>query len=112
MEEIYGSFNPLFDAIGSCESDQSYPIYRNAEDNHALFTVYVFRLLIWIVTTLFTLSAMSPISYAIFGYPPPELWPLPIEAQLVYLIKSLGVRCTIARNENYRATTLLAPPLV
>lgn len=68
-------------SIGCCESTHSVLLYRKVESSHSLFHSYMLKLLLLADVVLFVPSTMFPILYAIFGYPPPNLWPLPVEIQ-------------------------------
>lgn len=67
--------------LGCLVSEQSYQIYINVEASHSLFTSYLVKCLLSITSLVFVSTAMLPVSYAIFGFPPPQLWALPFEAQ-------------------------------
>lgn len=66
---------------GCKQAKQSYKVYREAEDKHELATAIFSKLCMLSTVSTMTASAMFPISHAIFGYPPPGLWPLSIEIQ-------------------------------
>lgn len=68
-------------STGCCESNQSQRIYKNVEGLHALLTALLLKISAVFVPVLYMTSALLPILYAIFGYPPPELWRLPLETQ-------------------------------
>lgn len=79
MDIISMDFEPI--VIGCTESTQSWEIYMNVEGKHAVFTTFLLKISAGIIPILYLTSAMFPISYAIFGYPPPDLWRLPLETQ-------------------------------
>lgn len=60
---------------------QSHEIYEKAEIKHAMFTKILVIYSIVSVASLYMLSALFPIMYAMFGSPPPEQWSLPLEIQ-------------------------------
>lgn len=66
---------------GASDSMQSHQIYENAENTHAFAHDILVKLCIVAVTGLTILPALLPVSYAIFGYPPPHLWMLSLETQ-------------------------------
>lgn len=76
MKSNYNEFN-----IGRMTSEHSARIYERAEDKHASFTAILLRLTITDLVVVFSSAAIFPISYAIFGYPPPQQWRLPVETQ-------------------------------
>lgn len=62
-------------------SKQAQVIYEHVESRHALLVKYLVKLSILTILLILLTSAMFPISHAIFDYPPPELWALPVEIQ-------------------------------
>lgn len=66
---------------GCADSQQSYEIYKRVENVHTLATAFNAKVSGIITVVAFLGSALFPVSYAIFGYPPPHLWTLPIEIQ-------------------------------
>lgn len=50
---------------------------------HAKFTILVDKVLVVIFTVCFSISAMLPVLYAIFGLPKPQLWALPLQTRQV-----------------------------
>lgn len=60
---------------------QSHRIYMDVESKHALFMAALVKMIIISDIGVFALAAIFPISYAIFGYPSPERWLMPIETQ-------------------------------
>lgn len=69
--------------LGCQDSKHSFDIYSSVESKHASITAFMRAAAIAIVVVVFLLSAMFPISHAVFDYPPPQLWKLPVETQLV-----------------------------
>lgn len=67
--------------LGYTRSEQTRRIYDDAEKKHALFTIIMFRSMLMGSMVIFLMAAMFPISHAIFGYPPPENWLLPVGMQ-------------------------------
>lgn len=68
--------------IGCADCQQSQQIYKQIERKHATVTALLWKYgLIVPVTIAFSASALFPISHAIFGYPPPTLWILPMQIQ-------------------------------
>lgn len=67
--------------IGVSDSKQSHQIYEHAESMHVFANGILTKISIASVTGLITLPALFPISYAIFNYPPPDLWTLSLETQ-------------------------------
>lgn len=67
-------------AFGS-HSKRAHAIYEHAEVKHVLLIRYLGSVSIIAIATMFSVSAIFPISYAIFDYPPPERWTLPVEMQ-------------------------------
>lgn len=67
--------------IGCRQSNQTYQLYKKLESKHSLFVGYSGKFLVVVDLVLFVPPALFPISYAIFAYPPPNLWPLPFESQ-------------------------------
>lgn len=68
-------------SIGCTGSFEIYRIYANAESKHASMTEILFKMLLVTGIFVFALAAMIPVSYAIFGYPPPQHWLMPVEIQ-------------------------------
>lgn len=64
----------LYDPIGRSNSTESQRIYNDVEGTHAKFTILISKMMLTTVFVLFLLSALMPISYAIFDYPPPQQW--------------------------------------
>lgn len=60
---------------------QSHQIYNETEERSTLITTFLAKMTGTMVVTVFSIEALLPISYAIFGYPPQQLWVLPIELQ-------------------------------
>lgn len=66
---------------GCAASEKSHQIYENIESENAAYTAAFIKMIcVGVVTTSLT-SAMFPISHAVFGYPPPEMWHLTLEIQ-------------------------------
>lgn len=61
-------------------------IYEQAEKRHSFAISVLFRLSVAMILGSSGLSAVYPISFAIFGYPPPNEWALPMKNQLVVII--------------------------
>lgn len=56
-------------------------IYVDVERKHAYLAKWLAKIAIGCVVIVFFLDALPPISHAIFGYPPPQYWVLPVETQ-------------------------------
>lgn len=67
--------------IGCAESKQSYQIYKRSEEKHTFITTILTKVSVFSMSTLVLLPVMFPVSYGIFGYPPPQLWILPLDTQ-------------------------------
>lgn len=67
--------------IGCAESTQSLENYGHVERTHAVISIILRNLACVSLTVICLLPGMIPISYAVFEYPPPELWALVIEIQ-------------------------------
>lgn len=55
--------------------------YEENEKRHTRVTSTMIRAIITVVTMMFSLSALFPVSYVIFHVPQPDQWTLPIEYQ-------------------------------
>lgn len=73
--------NVLIKSIGCADSEQIHQLYASVEKKFALFIKYFGKLLRLTVTVIFPIPVTFPIAYAIFGYPPPDLWTTPLETQ-------------------------------
>lgn len=62
-------------------SHKSRGIYEQVESKHAFITAISCKIAIMVSVIAYLASALLPVSHAIFGYPPPELWALPLESQ-------------------------------
>lgn len=71
----------IFILAGSADSGQSRNIYGYVEGSYVLVGRFVIKIAFTIFCVLSLVSILFPISYALFEYPPPELWTLPIEIQ-------------------------------
>lgn len=71
----------FFMTAGCEESNKSLIIYKHIEEKHEFITALLIKITAATTATTMAASAMSPISYAIFSYPPPQMWPLTLEIQ-------------------------------
>lgn len=62
-------------------SKQAQLIYEHIENRHVVLVEFLIKLSIFTTLVILLTSAMFPISHAIFDYPPPDLWTLPVEIQ-------------------------------
>lgn len=69
--------------------EQSGQIYGSVEEIHELGHTWPLRLSLGTIVLAFCISAMLPVSYAIFGYPSPQQWRLPVDTQWVHTIRAL-----------------------
>lgn len=69
--------------LGSSESKQSGQVYELAENRHEFFANILEKINVVVFIVISLVPATLPISYALFGYPPPRLWTLPIPIQWV-----------------------------
>lgn len=67
--------------IGCTGSERQHRIYADAENKHASVTTMLTIICIATGVCFCALPLMFPILYAIFHYPPPEDWRLPVETQ-------------------------------
>lgn len=56
---------------------ETYAIYKQAEKLHAFISTIILKFSTIAAITIFTLSALFPISYAVIKWPHPENWILP-----------------------------------
>lgn len=80
---------------------KSRQFYEKMEKQHAFHTTLIIKILVGIMVPLYILTALFPISYAVFGSPQPEIWPLPVEIQYVYCIFSLKKSKFLTNLEKY-----------
>lgn len=80
-ENIQQDINLIFLPIGTSESKEPHQIYMDTEASHSFITNMMIRFVCSSMAMMYLVAAMFPITYAIFGYPPPELWILPLELQ-------------------------------
>lgn len=66
-------------------SASSFTIYQKAQKMHGLITDSIIKLSKLVAIPVFTAAAMFPVLEAIFDFPPPELWRLPLQIRLVPL---------------------------
>lgn len=66
---------------GCSSLDHCSQFYAYIEEKCAFFVAIVIKLAIVVNIIMFSISSLLPISYAIFGYPPPQLWTLPLQTQ-------------------------------
>lgn len=65
-----------------CESGpDSYDIYAHCEANHGKLVRIVWKIGFMFLIVIFGASMSFPVCYAIFGYPPPNSWYLPIPSK-------------------------------
>lgn len=82
MSQLSHVINILLTFVKGCKnSEQSYHIYQSVEKKHISIAAVINKVCYILIVITFTGSAMFPISHAIFGYPPPELWALPFPIQ-------------------------------
>lgn len=62
-------------------SKQSRHIYNDVEKTHAFGHTSPVKLTYGTTVMVSGISAMLPVSHAIFGYPPPQQWLLPVDTQ-------------------------------
>lgn len=67
--------------LGSNESAQSRQIYEQAERKHSVFAAILEKTLIVGLSAVLLIAPILPISYALFGYPAPDRWTLPLQIQ-------------------------------
>lgn len=60
---------------------ESKAIYRECEEKSARLVKIVWKSGIVFLVVVFSVSMSFPIGYALFGYPPPHLWLLPIPSK-------------------------------
>lgn len=70
-------------SIGCKDSKQSYDYYDQVERKCSLISTLLVKMPLVVIIVAFSLSAMFPILYVIWDYPPPQLWVLPIKIQWV-----------------------------
>lgn len=70
-----------FPLTGRSYSVQSQQLYEDIEEKHASITMLVDKVQSTTLGTIFLISGMLPVSHAIFDYPPPHLWTLPLHMQ-------------------------------
>lgn len=63
------------------DSKQSHHIYLDVESKHEFLTNGMLKANIAANVGIFVIAGLMPISYAIFGYPQPQLWRMPLEMQ-------------------------------
>lgn len=68
----------LFVFLGCNLSPELLENYLAADKLHAFITGIMTKVIFAIVTSLFMLSAIFPISFAILHYPEPDQWTLPM----------------------------------
>ena len=69
--------------VGCSVSIQSHQIHRRVERKHAFLFIWLVKCVCGVLAIVYLTSAMQPVSYALFGYPLPQQWVLPIEIQYV-----------------------------
>lgn len=67
--------------IGCDTGAESYDIYEHCEARHARLVRAVWKCGFIFLIIIFGASMSFPIGYALFGYPPPNLWYLPIPSK-------------------------------
>lgn len=56
-------------------------IYHQVETRHIFINTWLVNSVFGTLVIIYLISAMFPISYAIFDYPPPHLWTLTVQTQ-------------------------------
>lgn len=62
-------------------NNQSYQMYEQLEQKHAAGHSSPVKLTFGTILIVFVITAMQLASFAIFGYPLPQQWVLPVETQ-------------------------------
>lgn len=88
----------LTPVTGCNRSQQAYGIYNRAERQHEFVTAILCNGSAAIAVTAYSIPALLPVSYAIFGYPGPEAWTLPLETQSVTFWHALASLCFHSRS--------------
>lgn len=94
---------------GSSEAPQTHQIYEQAEENHAFFIGIVEKLMMAVLAVVALIPPLFPLSYSMFGYPPPQRLALPLQIQwaklplcmnyshmrrsIIYFVLSFSVHC-------------------
>lgn len=68
-------------SFSASHSKQAQIVFEHAESRYVLLVKLLTKISIFTILLILLTSAMFPISHAIFDYPPPELWTLPVEIQ-------------------------------
>lgn len=67
-----------------CEkSIGSFRLYQRMQAINVKIVDFLVKVALLVIVSLYTAAATFPISYAVFDYPPPELWTLALDTQLV-----------------------------
>lgn len=70
-----------FQSIGCENGSESLTIYRKCEEKHTNLVKIVWKMGVVFLVVVFSVSMSFPIGYALFSYPPPKLWLLPIPSK-------------------------------
>lgn len=78
IETLLCALNVLNHLVGCKRSSQSSEIYVKTEQLFSLITDIMIKVSIFFTVFIFVGSAMFPILYAVFEFPSPDLWYLPL----------------------------------
>lgn len=70
--------------LGCESSKESFENYQNVEGSHTHLTQILFKLACLLVGSAYASALLFPISYAIFQFPDPIYWRLPMDVQWVF----------------------------
>lgn len=63
------------------QRESSHRIYEKVELKHVFINTWLVKIVYGTLLIIYVISAMFPISYAVFDYPPPHQWALPLQLQ-------------------------------
>lgn len=68
-------------SLGSKESQQSFEVYEQVDRRYTVLSSFLTKIFTFMVASAYFASAMFPVSYAIFDFPPPQVWVQPVRVQ-------------------------------
>lgn len=86
LKAIFGPnnlFSQNYFSVGCEKTPESLKIYKECEVNITKVVKFIWKFGIVFIVVILAISLSFPLGYALFEYPPPPLWLLPIPSKYV-----------------------------